>query len=159
MKRSYWSKIASKKLVNYFIDYENDHQIFGNKITHYFGIPLIVVSLFNLFSHWIFLGEWGYFRIDAAVVLILMSLVSYFFMDWKIAIPFSFVLSGFYFLGRVLCHQVAWAFFFAGWILQGIGHAFYEKKSPTFLKNWIHLLIGPLWIFARAVGYHGQHEK
>jgi uncharacterized membrane protein YGL010W len=42
--------------------------------------------------------------------------------------------------------------FVFGWILQGIGHSVYEKNSPAFLRNFVHLAIGPLWILAKAVG-------
>ena len=43
--------------------------------------------------------------------------------------------------------------FALGWILQGVGHAFYEKKSPAFLRNVLHMLIGPLWVFADVMEY------
>ncbi len=49
---------------------------------------------------------------------------------------------------------VAWpwaiAAFVAGWILQFVGHA-YEGKSPAFLTNLVHLLVGPLWVASLAV--------
>ena len=35
--------------------------------------------------------------------------------------------------------------FVGGWALQFLGH-YYEGKKPAFLKNGLHLLIGPLWI-------------
>jgi uncharacterized membrane protein YGL010W len=38
-----------------------------------------------------------------------------------------------------------------GWILQYLGHYVYEKKSPAFYRNLVHLLVGPLWILAKAV--------
>jgi uncharacterized membrane protein YGL010W len=28
----------------------------------------------------------------------------------------------------------------------------YEKKSPAFFRNVAHLLVGPLWILAKATG-------
>ena len=33
-----------------------------------------------------------------------------------------------------------------GWIFQFIGHSVYEKKNPAFFRNFVHLLVGPLWI-------------
>ena len=39
------------------------------------------------------------------------------------------------------------AAFVAGWIFQGIGHARYEKKSPAFFKNLLHLLVGPIFLW------------
>ena len=42
--------------------------------------------------------------------------------------------------------------FVVGWIFQFIGHYVYEKRSPAFFRNLAHLLVGPLWIVAKAVG-------
>jgi uncharacterized membrane protein YGL010W len=41
--------------------------------------------------------------------------------------------------------------FFGGWAVQFIGHAVYEKRSPAFLKNLLHLLVGPAWLVERAL--------
>jgi uncharacterized membrane protein YGL010W len=49
--------------------------------------------------------------------------------------------------------SVLWGIFIVGWIFQGIGHAVYEKKQPSFLSNVRHLLIGPFWLFAKWIGY------
>ena len=40
----------SKKLTTYFKDYAAFHETPGNKVTHYFGIPFIVISLLGLLS-------------------------------------------------------------------------------------------------------------
>ena len=40
--------------------------------------------------------------------------------------------------------------FVFGWVLQFVGHYVYEKRSPAFMKNLTHLLVGPLWILAKA---------
>ena len=44
------------------------------------------------------------------------------------------------------------ALFVIGWIFQFVGHLGYEKKSPAFLKNAGHLLVGPLWVLEAAMG-------
>ncbi|WP_139488719.1 Mpo1-like protein [Brevibacillus dissolubilis] len=47
-----------------------------------------------------------------------------------------------------------WSWFWAlvlfvvGWIFQFVGH-YFEGNPPSFLKNPIFLLIGPLWILRR----------
>ena len=38
-----------------------------------------------------------------------------------------------------------------GWIFQGIGHAVYEKRSPAFLRNLVHLLVGPAFLVNEAL--------
>ena len=46
----------------------------------------------------------------------------------------------------------ALALFVVGWIFQFVGHYVYEKRSPAFFRNLAHLLVGPLWILAKATG-------
>ena len=41
--------------------------------------------------------------------------------------------------------------FLLGWIFQFVGHSVYEHKSPAFLTNFLHLLVGPLWILNDVV--------
>mgnify|MGYP006370608533 CR=1 FL=1 len=54
------------------------------------------------------------------------------------------------FVGRALPWAVSLGLFVFGWILQFVGHYVYEKRSPAFLNNLTHLLVGPLWILAKA---------
>ncbi len=147
----------NKKLDRYFNDYSNFHRSAGNKVAHYFGITFIIVSLFGLLSHWTVPIEvfenYQYFQVDGGSILLVLGAIWYLFLDWKIAIPFGLFLTGLYFLGRVIPVPINWGMFVAGWILQGIGHVVYEKKSPAFFKNLTHLLIGPLWVFSKLIGY------
>ena len=54
--------------------------------------------------------------------------------------------------GRFVPVPAAVALFVLGWVLQFVGHYVYEKKSPAFFRNVTHLLVGPLWILAKAIG-------
>jgi uncharacterized membrane protein YGL010W len=147
---------ATKKLKKYFEDYAKFHKKKGNKVTHYIGIPLIVISLFGLLGNIVIMSfdlSNSYLQLDCGVILLILGSIWYLLLDWKITIPFIFVLCGMYFLGRALPMPVNWVLFALGWVLQGVGHAVYEKKSPAFVKNLTHLLIGPLWIFARIFNY------
>lgn len=47
--------------------------------------------------------------------------------------------------------QTALALFIVGWILQFVGHAV-EGKPPSFFKNPIYLIIGPLWWLKKLTG-------
>lgn len=143
--------LPTPRLVGFFDDYEKSHRTFGNKLTHGLGIPLIVVSLLGLLGRIEFsFSQW---TLDGGVILILVGAVGYFLLDWKVAFPFVFTLVSAWLLGRVLSLPILWSLFVLGWILQGVGHSIYEKKSPAFFNNVIHLLIGPIWIFSKAIGY------
>jgi uncharacterized membrane protein YGL010W len=54
--------------------------------------------------------------------------------------------------GRLVSVPAAAVLFVLGWVLQFVGHYVYEKKSPAFFRNVNHLLVGPLWILAKATG-------
>jgi uncharacterized membrane protein YGL010W len=53
--------------------------------------------------------------------------------------------------GRMLPAAAGAALFFGGWSVQFFGHAVYEKRSPAFTKNLLHLLVGPAWLVGRAL--------
>jgi uncharacterized membrane protein YGL010W len=53
-------------------------------------------------------------------------------------------------LGRQIPIGTAVALFVVGWIFQFVGHYVYEKRAPAFYRNLAHLLVGPLWILAKA---------
>ncbi len=36
--------------------------------------------------------------------------------------------------------------FTGGWALQFIGHAFFEKRKPSFFADPYYLLVGPVWV-------------
>ena len=124
-----------------FADYASYHQTKGNKTFHRAGIPLIMLSLLGILSrlHWIGM-------IDAASILIVIATVYYFFVEWRLAIPMFFVSVIFYVIGAKLPFWINVALFVLGWIFQFIGHSVYEHKQPAFFRNFVHLLVGPLWI-------------
>ena len=140
------------RLAAYFVDYGRFHQTRGNELCHFVGIPLILLAILGLFGKLTFGPELTpELRLDAGILAWLGAGVWYFILDWRLGAPFSLVTLGFYFLGRAYSAPWLWAFFVLGWILQLVGHYRYEKKSPAFLKNIEHLLIGPLWVFARVL--------
>ncbi|MCM2323808.1 MAG: DUF962 domain-containing protein [Oligoflexia bacterium] len=144
------------RLSRYFSEYAAFHQTSGNRICHGIGIPMIMIGLLGLLARLTITDGFGgsaLFRLDAGVVLWAVCLCWYVFLDWRMTIPFSMVSLGMYFLGRAIPSGWLWGLFLLGWGAQLIGHAFFEKKAPAFVKNLGHLLIGPFWIFARIFGF------
>ena len=60
---------------------------------------------------------------------------------------------GMYLIGRSLPLDILIGMQVVGWIAQYVGHLRYEKKSPAFYTNLSQMLIGPLWVFAKAIRY------
>jgi uncharacterized membrane protein YGL010W len=150
------ASLLSPRLLKYFSNYELYHKTRGNQVTHTLGIPLIVVSLLGLLGRCVIAEGWagmGYLQLDGGTALLALGAFWYLYLDWKIAVPFLFFMTGLYFLGRSIPTSLNIFLFVLGWTLQGIGHFFYEKRSPAFAQNIFHLLTGPLWIFTRIVGY------
>lgn len=128
-----------------FADYAAYHRTPGNKLFHRLGIPMIMLSLIGMLTH-VTLFDAGTVRYDAAMLLIAASTAYYFTMEWRLAVAMLIVSIVFYFAGAAIPLMINVALFVLGWIFQGIGHKVYEKKNPAFFRNFVHLLIGPLWI-------------
>lgn len=124
-----------------FADYAAYHQTKGNKWFHRFGIPMIVLTLLGMLAR-VPVWQW----VTAGVALIVIAEAVYFTLDWKLGAVMLVVLAIFYLIGAALPLSVNIALFVAGWIFQFVGHSVYEHRQPAFLKNGLHLLIGPLWI-------------
>jgi uncharacterized membrane protein YGL010W len=130
-----------------FADYASYHQTKGNKAFHRLGIPLIMLSLLGMLAR----VTSGIHFVDAATLLIVIATIYYALVEWRLAIPMFFVSVVFYVIGAKLPMWANVALFVLGWIFQFIGHSVYEHKQPAFFRNFVHLLVGPLWILNDVV--------
>ncbi|HXH39683.1 MAG TPA: Mpo1-like protein [Thermoanaerobaculia bacterium] len=128
-----------------FADYASYHQTRGNKWFHRLGIPMIMLTLIGMLAR-VKIATAGGVRIDAGMLLIILAVIYYLMLEWRLAIPMLVVSAAFYLIGAWLPMSVNVALFVLGWIFQFIGHIVYEHRSPAFFRNVLHLLIGPLWI-------------
>jgi uncharacterized membrane protein YGL010W len=137
--------MAMETVENLFADYASYHQTAGNKLFHRLGIPLIMLSLIGMLTQ-VTLFDAGTVRYDAAMLLIALSSAYYFIVEWRLGIAMIVVSIVMYFVGAAIPFWINVALFVLGWIFQFIGHKVYEHKNPAFFRNFVHLLIGPLWI-------------
>ena len=135
----------------HFADYASFHGAAGNKACHYVGIPLIVLALLALLAR-VPLFAVGGFTVTLAEVALVVVTAYYLTLDAVLAAIMLAASAGLLVLGRPMPVWVAAVLFVLGWIFQFIGHYVYEKRSPAFYRNLAHLLVGPLWIVAKAVG-------
>ena len=130
-----------------FADYASHHQTKGNKVFHRVGIPLIVLTLLGMLAHVPVYGP-----VTAGILVIAVSEVVYLMLEWRLALVMLVISAGMYYVaGTWIPLWLNVALFVLGWIFQFIGHSVYEKKSPAFLTNFLHLLVGPLWILNDVV--------
>jgi uncharacterized membrane protein YGL010W len=137
------------QFARWWADYEDHHRAEGNQWCHTAGIPLILVGLLGLLSVELFRVRG--MPVEAALLLVLAAGATYLWLEPRLGGAMFAVSLGIYFGARLLDWRLALALFVVGWVFQFIGHSVYEKRSPAFLGNLIHLLIGPLWVLNHAV--------
>jgi len=138
-------------LRSHFDDYAAFHRTAGNKVCHALGIPIIVLSSLALLAQVPLFAVMG-FTVTLAEVLIAAFAVYYLRLDLTLGALMLTAYVVLDLLGRGLPLWPAAALFVVGWILQGVGHYVYEKNSPAFFRNFVHLAVGQLWILAKATG-------
>lgn len=136
-------------LQSQFADYAEHHATPGNQACHTVGIPLIVLSLFGLLAA-VPLASLGGFEVTLAEVVLIGVTVYYLTQDAGLGLMMLAASAVLLALGRQLSLPWALGLFVFGWVLQFVGHYVYEKRSPAFFRNLTHLLVGPLWILAKA---------
>lgn len=141
----------SPTLRSYFDDYAAFHRTPGNQACHTVGIPLIVLAGLAMLAK-LPLFALGGFTLTGAEVLVLVVTLYYLTLDTTLAVSMLLASALLATLGRWIPFGIALALFVAGWVFQYVGHYAYEKKAPAFYRNFAHLLVGPLWILAKATG-------
>ena len=148
-----------------FADYGESHATRGNLRCHAAGITLIVFGVLCFLARIPIAGIW-----TASELLVALAFVFYAILDLPIALAMLAYAGILDVAARAAALDVAaraaalgvaaraadsWklglAAFAAGWVLQGIGHAVYEKNRPAFLRNLVHLLVGPAYLVAEAL--------
>jgi len=140
----------------HFESYEGFHRTDGNRVCHEMGIPLIVVSTFGLLARLEVPGApltaglllWAVAMLWAATFCFERGRFSW--SHFSLIAPYGLVTLGLYLAGAAFPVPALRVLFVIGWILQGIGHSVFEKRSPAFFTNLKQLLVGPLWIFGRV---------
>jgi len=130
-------------------EYGGYHRSSGNEWCHYVGIPSIVAGAGTLFGL-VPLARVGGFSLTLAEVVAGGVIAFYVVSARWLGVVTGVLLAALVALGRAIPTLVGLGLFFGGWIVQFVGHAAFEKRSPAFLKNLLHLLVGPAWLVERA---------
>jgi uncharacterized membrane protein YGL010W len=132
-------------------DYAAYHSTKGNVACHFVGIPLIVFGILSMLTA-VRLGTLGTpVEWTLAEVLVAAAGLYYLALDVPLALPMIAVSAAFDALARLGSPWIGVAAFIVGWVFQGIGHARYEKKAPAFVRNVVHLLVGPIFLVNEAL--------
>ena len=142
-----------KTLVDQLSSYADYHRDPRNIVTHYIGVPMIMLAVVILFAR----AHWGalfgvplslalagavaaalyYWRLDARYGLFMTGLLA---AMLAVAAPLA---------GQTTAIWLGWGLglFGVGWVIQFIGH-YYEGRKPAFFDDVMGLIIGPLFVAA-----------
>lgn len=140
-----------KTLTDHLAQYAAYHRDPRNLVSHFIGIPMIVLAVAILLSR---PGIDAFVWLSPAALVALAAALFYWRLDLRFAIVMGGVLLACVWLGAWLAEQstTIWlgsglTLFVVGWVIQFIGH-FYEGRKPAFVDDLTGLIIGPLFVAA-----------
>jgi uncharacterized membrane protein YGL010W len=146
-----------KSQLNSYGAYHRDPR---NKLTHFFGVPLVTFSLF-LFLSWFRFVHAANLPITAGTLFYLAVFVYYLRLDWLVALiqaPFTLALLWLADRAAVRPFTESLAVFFAafagGWVIQLLGHAI-EGKRPALADNLLQVFNAPLFLTTEVLWSFG----
>ena len=143
-------------------EYANYHRDQRNCLMHIIGNPILFVAAvlpLTLLSVTV-LGV----QTSAAVLLVIPALILW--ISWDVGLGLGIVAAAIplLFIATIIANHVSVAAVWMitalltviGWALQIAGHQFFERRQPALLDNPIHMLISPMYLFAKlfvALGF------
>ncbi len=155
-----------KNLVDHLSQYAAYHRDTRNIVTHFVGIPMIVLAVAVLLSRpgwtsWSLGGLW----LSPALLVSLAAMVFYLRLDRPLGVLMGIVLALCLWVGAGVAQQatIVWlcagaGLFVVGWAIQFVGH-YYEGRKPAFVDDVTGLIIGPLFVVAEAAFLLGMRKS
>lgn len=151
-----------KTLVDHLAQYAAYHRDRRNIVTHFVGIPMIVLAVTVLLSRpgFSLAGLW----LSPALAVALVTTLFYLRLDFRFGVVMGALLSlcvwfgaGLAVGGTALWLSAGLGLFVVGWIIQFVGH-FYEGRKPAFVDDIMGLMVGPLFVVAEAAFLLGLRQ-
>jgi uncharacterized membrane protein YGL010W len=154
-----------KTLAEQMSIYQDYHTKEITKITHYFGVPCIILAV-QIFLSWFHINFAGIFTISLAWLAVIALVVYYFILDVTLAIAAAMCLIILTFIGQMFAGNTFhflgvltfFVLFIGGWIIQFVGH-YFEDKKPAFTENLLQIFIAPIFLIAEAFFACGFKKK
>ncbi|MBY0414670.1 MAG: DUF962 domain-containing protein, partial [Bdellovibrionales bacterium] len=146
-----------RTLASYMSEYTESHQNHTNVMIHKICVPAIMFSLLGIIKAIPVPATWPLW-LDWSLIFIIGSLIYYaLFKNVRVfvtmvimVVPMLVVLE----LLRPRFFILSVAIFVVAWIGQFIGHKI-EGKKPSFFKDLLFLLIGPIWTMNKLTAKMG----
>ncbi|WP_224361193.1 Mpo1 family 2-hydroxy fatty acid dioxygenase [Hyalangium versicolor] len=137
-----------------FDEYASSHQHPTNRLTHKIAIPVIVLHVVAMLD-WVKLVAVPFLPggvLTLGLIAWALATLWYLRADVKLGLIVSVGMALCFPIGRMLPVWAVIAIAVGGWLIQLAGHTLWEKKSPSFLTNLVHALVGPLFFVALLTG-------
>lgn len=136
-------------------EYGESHRHPTNKAIHWICVPLIMLAVVGLLWEIPVPRDWdvrsAFFNWGVLVTVLVM--IYYCLLAWRLALGMTLVTAAMVFIVYGVSLVAAWPWlvwaivFVLAWIGQFLGHKI-EGRKPSFFKDLLFLLIGPLWLLA-----------
>lgn len=138
------------------------------KVSHFFGVPCIILGLQILLS-WVPIPLFFMHPVSLAWIAVMTLLIYYLILDVRLALITSLFLIPLTYLAAVISQDkfnffafsLFCIFFLVGWAAQFIGH-YYEGSKPAFLSHFYQVFVAPIFLVAElvfALGYRKELQK
>ncbi len=140
------------RLIEKLSAYQSYHTRKATKWTHFIGVPAVTIAFLILFS-WIHISIPNLFNFSLLWPILIAALVYYYWLDIQFGIAMTLVAIPAVLLAFWIAYPMPNTFntsiflilLVGGWALQLVGH-YLEGKKPSFLSNFSHVLIAPLFV-------------
>jgi len=136
-----------------FVEYAADHQHPTNRLLHKFGVPLITFHILAMLD-WVRLlplGDTG-LHLSLAWPFAAAVLAWYLRLDARLALGMAVFGVACLLLAPFTPAWLVVAIAVVAWAGQLVGHGVYEKRSPSLTRNFLQILVGPLFVLALLSG-------
>jgi uncharacterized membrane protein YGL010W len=147
--------MALRSVQDWLDEYGESHQNPTNKLIHWICVPVIVFSVVGML--WSLPVPSAFVEISPAmnwaVLFAMAAVVYYFILSASLAIGMVPILAAMLALAHWISVStlsllaVSVTVFVVAWIGQFVGHRI-EGKKPSFFKDLLFLMIGPVWLLA-----------
>lgn len=138
--------------------YARHHTKRITKLTHFIGVPCIIVAIQMVLS-WVHIAIFG-FSVSIDYIILGCVILYYLFFDVILAIATGCILLLLTSIAELITanqltlrsFEIFSLLFILGWVAQLLGH-YYEGNKPAFMENLLHALVAPLFLIIEAKSY------